>query len=164
MTKPPRLLVIAGSDSGGGAGLQADIKTATMLGCYAMTAVTAVTSQDTRRVRAVFPLPARLVREQILLALNDIGADAVKIGMLATAEIADAVATVLKKHAREIPVVLDPVMVSTSGRPLLEKRAMPVMKRKLIPLAALVTPNIPEAHALTGLKAARRADAEKAGR
>ncbi len=164
MTKPRRLLIIAGSDSSGGAGLQADIKTATMLGCYAMTAVTAVTAQDTRTVRTIQPLPAKLVREQILLTLDDIGADAVKIGMLANAEIVNAVATVLNKQARRIPVVLDPVMISTSGKPLLEKRAVAALKQNLLPLAALVAPNIPEAKALAGMKGTARAQAEKAGR
>ena len=162
--KPARVLIIAGSDSSGGAGIQADIKTATMLGCYAMTALTAVTAQDTRTVKSVQPLAAKFVREQIVLALKDIGADAIKIGMLANAEIAETVAAVLKKDARNIPIVLDPVMTSTSGKPLLEKAAVAALKKKLLPLAALVTPNIPEAQALAAMKGTARADAEKAAR
>ncbi len=164
MTKPRRLLIIAGSDSSGGAGLQADIKTATILGCYAMTAVTAVTAQDTRTIKTVQPLPAKLVREQIALALDDIGVDAIKIGMLATAEIGRAVAAVLNKDARRIPIVLDPVMISTSGRPLLEKSAIAVLKKKLLPLTLLVTPNIPEARVLTGGRSIGRVQAEQAAR
>jgi hydroxymethylpyrimidine/phosphomethylpyrimidine kinase len=146
----PRLLIVAGSDSSGGAGIQADIKTATALGAYAMTAITAVTVQDTLRVHAVHPVPAAVVRAQILACLDDIGADAIKIGMLGSAEIAAAVADTLREHAIGIPIVLDPVLASTSDTALLDAGGIEILRTQLIPLAALVTPNIPEAEALTG--------------
>ena len=159
-----RLLIIAGSDSGGGAGIQADIKTASAFGVYAMTAVTAVTVQNTRGVRAIHAVPHAIVREQIQDTLSDIGADAIKIGMLGSAATVKAVATALKKYAKKIPVVLDPVMVSTSGARLLAPNAVSAMTKALFPLAALVTPNIPEAKVLAHLKSSRRNDAEAAGR
>jgi len=149
--KPARILIIAGSDSSGGAGIQADIKTATALGCYAMTAVTAITAQNTMGVSAIHPIPAALVREQITACLSDIGADAIKIGMLGDADIIDSVAEVLAREAHGIPLVLDPVMVAKGGASLLQARAIAALKAKLIPLATLVTPNTPEAEALTGL-------------
>ncbi len=159
MPPPKRLLVIAGSDSGGGAGLQADIKTASAFGVYAMTAITAVTAQNTKTVSKIHLLPAEIVAAQISACLSDIGADAIKIGMLGSANIVKAVAAALEKHARKIPIVLDPVMVSTSGKSLLAENAIGVLTKYLLPLAALVTPNLPETKALTGMK-----DAEKAGR
>ncbi|HSZ74073.1 MAG TPA: bifunctional hydroxymethylpyrimidine kinase/phosphomethylpyrimidine kinase [Rhizomicrobium sp.] len=148
--KPARVLIIAGSDSSGGAGIQADIKTASAFGCYAMTAVTAVTVQDTRGVHAIELMPPKLVRDQITYCLNDIGADAIKIGMLGSASIVRAVVGALEKHAHDIPIVLDPVMISTSGKRLLAANAVDVLKKKLIPLAVLAAPNIPEAKALAG--------------
>jgi hydroxymethylpyrimidine/phosphomethylpyrimidine kinase len=162
--KPPRLLIIAGSDSSGGAGIQADIKTACAFGVYAMTAVTAVTVQDTERVHAVELVSPKTVRDQIRVCLNDIGADVIKIGMLGSAEIVDAVASTLKRHARGIGIVLDPVMASTSGRQLLARDAVAAFKSKLLPLAALVTPNLPEARVLTGLRGTDRKSVEAAGR
>jgi len=138
---PPRILSIAGSDSSGGAGIQADIKTAAALGAYAMTAITAVTAQDTTGVHAVQLMPPDLVRAQILACLDDIGADAIKTGMLGSAAIVEVVSETLAKHAKGIPLVVDPVMVSTSGTTLLDEDALDVLKRKLIPLATLVTPN-----------------------
>jgi hydroxymethylpyrimidine/phosphomethylpyrimidine kinase len=162
--KPPRLLVIAGSDSSGGAGIQADIKTATRFGVYAMSAVTAVTVQDTRGVRGIQPMPPKLVADQIAACLADIGADAVKIGMLGSAGIARAVAAALKKHTRTIPIVLDPAMVSTSGTALLDKRGLDVLRRELLPLCAVVTPNLPEARVLVGLRSTQRKAVEAAGR
>jgi hydroxymethylpyrimidine/phosphomethylpyrimidine kinase len=161
---PARLLIVAGSDSSGGAGLQADIKTASAFGVYAMTAVTAVTAQDTRSVRRVHPVPAAIVAEQIAMCLDDIGADAIKIGMLGSAGVVKAVADALEKKARNIPIVLDPVMLSTSGTRLLAANAVAALKARLMPLAALVTPNIPEAQVLTGLHGAHRDEAERAGR
>lgn len=158
------MLCIAGSDSSGGAGIQADIKTATAFGVYAMTAVTAVTVQDTKGVRAIHPVPAKIVREQIEACLADIGADAIKIGMLGSRAIVGAVADALEKYARKIPIVLDPVMVSTSGAPLLARNAVATLKARLLPLAALVTPNIPEAQALTAMRGSHRDEAERAGR
>ncbi len=162
--KPKRLLVIAGSDSGGGAGIQADIKTADAFGVYAMTAVTAITAQNTKAVSAIHPVPAKIVAAQIEDCLRDIGADAIKIGMLGSAAVVRAVAGAIAKAASRIPVVLDPVMVSTSGSKLLNDRAVAALKRDLLPLATLVTPNIPEARALVGLKGTTIKQAESAGR
>jgi len=149
--KPPRILIIAGSDSSGGAGIQADIKTVTALGAYAMTAITAVTAQDTMGVHAVHLLPPELVRAQIIACLNDIGADVIKIGMLGSADICEAVAGELEAHARAIPLVIDPVMASTSGTKLLDDDTLTMTKSRLFPLATLVTLNIPEAEILSGV-------------
>lgn len=162
--RPPRLLIISGSDSSGGAGLQADIKTACAYGVYAMTAVTAVTVQDTRRVHSVQLMKADVVADQIRVCLKDIGSNAIKIGMLGNAAIVRAVAEALQKHARGIPVVLDPVMLSTSGAQLLDARGVEALKRELLPLATLVTPNLPEARALAGLRSSDRKKVEGAGR
>jgi hydroxymethylpyrimidine/phosphomethylpyrimidine kinase len=148
---PARLLIIAGSDSSGGAGIQADIKTATALGAYAMTAITAVTAQDTRGIHAIHPIPAAIVREQIAWTLADIGADAIKIGMLGSAEIVEAVADVLTEPAKNIPIVLDPVLASTSDTVLLGESGQRAMKSLLFPLSAVITPNIPEAEILAGI-------------
>ena len=156
--KPARVLIIAGSDSSGGAGLQADIKTADAFGCYAMTAVTAVTVQNTVGVTGVHHIPSDVVRDQIVACLSDIGADAIKTGMLGTAAIVKIVAITLAKHARGIPLVVDPVMVSTSGARLLDDDAEDVIRTRLLPMATLVTPNIPETKRLTGLRSTRRAD------
>ena len=162
--KPPRLLIVAGSDSSGGAGIQADIKTASVFGVYAMTAVTAVTVQDTQRVHSVEFLPPKLMHDQIRVCLKDIGADAIKIGMLGSADIVDAVAGALRKHARLLPIVLDPVLISTSGKRLLSRDAIAAFKSELLPLAALVTPNLPEARALAGMRGTDRRAAETAAR
>jgi hydroxymethylpyrimidine/phosphomethylpyrimidine kinase len=159
MPQPKRLLIIAGSDSGGGAGIQADIKTASAFGVYAMTAVTAITAQNTKTVSRIHLIPADVVRQQISLCLADIGADAIKIGMLGSASIVKAVADTLAKHARKIPIVLDPVMISTSGKTLLPESAIGALKKHLLPLAMLITPNLPETKALTDIK-----DSEKAAR
>jgi hydroxymethylpyrimidine/phosphomethylpyrimidine kinase len=144
-----RILVIAGSDSSGGAGIQADIKTATALGAYAMTAITAVTAQDTTRVHSIHRVPAAIVREQIVWSLEDIGADAIKVGMLGCAEVAEIVADTLKDKAQGIPVVVDPVMNSSSGTALLEEKGLTILKSRFLPLATLVTPNVLEIEALT---------------
>jgi hydroxymethylpyrimidine/phosphomethylpyrimidine kinase len=159
--RPPRVLAIAGSDSGGGAGLQADIKTLTVLGCYAMTAVTAVTVQDTMGVYGVYDLPPQMVTDQITHVLDDIGADAIKIGMLGSAGIAAAVGEVLALY-EEIPVVLDTVMIAKGGAPLISDAGVEAMKL-LLPRAALVTPNAPEAARLTGLTVETPADLIDAG-
>ncbi|HSM95901.1 MAG TPA: bifunctional hydroxymethylpyrimidine kinase/phosphomethylpyrimidine kinase [Rhizomicrobium sp.] len=164
MSTQKRLLIIAGSDSGGGAGIQADIKTATAFGVYAMTAVTAVTAQNTRGVKAIHSVPTAVVSEQIAATLSDIGADAIKIGMLGSAATVRAVADSLKRHAKKIPIVLDPVMVSTSGSRLLAPGAVSALTKELFPLAMLVTPNIPEAKVLAKLRSASRSDAEAAAR
>jgi hydroxymethylpyrimidine/phosphomethylpyrimidine kinase len=149
----PRLLVIAGSDSSGGAGIQADLKTAQAFGVYAQTAVTAVTVQNTHGVTAVHPIPATIVRGQILAALNDIGADVIKIGMLGNAGIAACVADVLSEteEIREIPLVLDTVMLSSSGAPLLDEAGIEILKKRLMRRSLLVTPNLPEAEAISGV-------------
>ena len=147
-----RLLIIAGSDSSGGAGLQADIKTAAAFGAYTSTAVTAVTVQTTDGVQRVELLAPDLVAEQARAALTDIGADVVKIGMLGSAAVASAVADVLEEHAQDALIVLDPVMVSSSGDTLLDDEAQGLMRDRLLPLADLVTPNAPEATVLTGLE------------
>jgi hydroxymethylpyrimidine/phosphomethylpyrimidine kinase len=152
VSKPPRVLVIAGSDSSGGAGIQADIKTITMLGGYAMTAVTAVTAQNTTGVQEVFALPVSLVEAQFFSAVDDIGVDAVKIGMLGRPELADAVADLLLTLSPGTPVVFDPVMVATSGVGLNSTGTAAAMQR-LLPLATLVTPNLPELEALGGIEA-----------
>jgi hydroxymethylpyrimidine/phosphomethylpyrimidine kinase len=144
-----RLLVIAGSDSSAGAGIQADLKTAQHFGVYAQTAVTAVTVQDTEGVHAMYPMPPEIVRAQIEAALHDIGADAIKIGMLANARIVLAVAEALANLS--IPMVLDPVLVSSSGVKLLDEQGLAILKTQFLPRATLVTPNLPEAEALTGI-------------
>jgi hydroxymethylpyrimidine/phosphomethylpyrimidine kinase len=147
-----RVLTIAGSDSGGGAGIQADIKTITVLGGYAMTAITALTAQNTLGVHGVYPVPPEFVAQQIKVVLDDIGADAVKIGMLHTAEVIEAVAQALKPFPT-IPLVLDPVMVAKGGARLLEDSAVNALLIHLVPRAMVVTPNIPEAEALGGVQA-----------
>lgn len=146
----PRILIIAGSDSGGGAGIQADIKTVTMLGGHAMTAVTAITAQNTLGVTAVHPVPADMVIAQIDAVLGDIGADAVKIGMIGSAETAHAVADRLERV--DVPIVFDPVMVATSGSVLADAATIAAFER-LMALASVVTPNIPELAALGGEQA-----------
>lgn len=150
--RPARLLIIAGSDSSGGAGIQADIKTAEAFGVYAMTAITAITAQNTKGVFGIQAVSPAMVEKQIVACLNDIGADAIKTGMLANAGLVKVVADVLKKHARGIPLVVDPVMVSTSGASLLGPRGEEAVRKHLVPLAALVTPNLPETRVLTGLR------------
>lgn len=151
MKRYNRVLSIAGSDSGGGAGIQADIKTITALGCYASTAITAVTVQNTVGVEAVHPVPVDIIRGQIEAVLSDIGADAVKTGMLHSAETVLAVSQMLRRH-NVSNLVIDPVMVSTSGHQLLEEDAVASLQADLIPLARVITPNIPEAEILLGGK------------
>jgi hydroxymethylpyrimidine/phosphomethylpyrimidine kinase len=155
-----RILTIAGSDSGGGAGIEADIKTISALGGYACTAITAVTAQNTLGVFGVHILPAEFVRLAIETVLSDLGADAVKLGMLANAAIIHAVADTLPPG---VPVVLDPVMVATSGAVLLPDEAIAALRERLIPRATIVTPNLPEAAKLTGLAMQSAADRIAAG-
>jgi hydroxymethylpyrimidine/phosphomethylpyrimidine kinase len=157
---PARLLVIAGSDSSAGAGLQADLKTAEAFGVYAQTAVTAVTAQDTNGVLAVTAVSPDMVRAQIDAALDDIGADAVKIGMLADAEVAAAVVEALADI--QAPLVLDPVLISTSGTPLLAGTGIGILKNRLLPRAFLITPNLPEAEILTAVPMRSLEDCDKA--
>lgn len=158
-----RVLIIAGSDSGGGAGIQADIKTVTMLGGYAATAVTAVTAQNTQGVFGVHNIPADFVRKQIELVLVDIGADAIKTGMLSNTEIIKKTASTLKKHNIK-NFVLDPVMVAKGGEHLLEEQAVSALKRNLIPLSTIITPNIPEAEVLSRLEIKSENDMIEAAR
>lgn len=155
-----RALTIAGSDSGGGAGLQADLKSFAALGCFGLSAITAVTAQNTRGVQSVEALPAALVSAQIDSVASDIGVDAVKIGMLANAEIVITVAEAIRRHGLA-PVVLDPVMIASSGARLLDEAAVETLREQLMPLAALVTPNLPEAEALLGRTLANRAEIER---
>ncbi len=145
-----RVLVAAGSDSGGGAGIQADIKTITALGGYAATAITAITVQDTLGAHDVFDIPPAIVESQMRVVLADIGADAIKSGMLQNADIIAAVAQVIEDLGKNIPYVLDPVMVAKGGAPLIDASAVSLLTKRLLPLASVVTPNVPEAEALTG--------------
>lgn len=156
MKKYPRVLTIAGSDSGGGAGIQADIKAISATGSYAASAITAVTVQNTLGVEDVHPVPIPVITAQIRAVLSDIGADAVKIGMLHSAEVVLAVRdTLLQAQAegwlkKPFNLVLDPVMVSTSGHRLIEESAIEVLKSELVPMARVITPNMPEAEILAG--------------
>lgn len=144
-----RVLSIAGSDSGGGAGIQADLKTFSALGCYGMTAITAITAQNTQGVRAIHGVPPDMLRAQIDAVVEDIGVDAVKIGMLHSPEVVAVVADALRRH--HLPhVVLDPVMVATSGDRLMADETVQVLVRELFPLATVVTPNLDEAALLLG--------------
>jgi hydroxymethylpyrimidine/phosphomethylpyrimidine kinase len=147
-----RVLVIAGSDSGGGAGVQADIKTVTALGGYAATAITALTAQNTLGVLDVLPTPAAFVAKQMIAVLDDIGADCIKTGMLCDGGVIDAVCAVLDEKARGIPVVTDPVMEAHEGTQLLDPDAVRILTARLFPRVTLLTPNVPEAEALTGMR------------
>ncbi len=151
MERFKRVLSVAGSDSGGGAGIQADLKTIAACGCYGMTAITAVTVQNTQGVRGVYAVPADVVAGQIDAVLEDIGVDAVKLGMLPSEAIIVETARLIRKYGVR-HVVMDPVMIATSGDRLVAESAVEAILRHIFPLAALVTPNIPEAEYLTGLK------------
>jgi hydroxymethylpyrimidine/phosphomethylpyrimidine kinase len=161
------VLVVAGSDSSGGAGIQADIKTITVLGGYAATAITAITVQNTLGVTDVMQVPADMVAAQMRAVLEDIGADAVKTGMLGSGAIINAVAELLEAAGESLParlpLVLDPVMIAKGGASLLEPAAVDALLRRLMPLATLVTPNAPELAALTGMPAGNEGDALAAG-
>jgi hydroxymethylpyrimidine/phosphomethylpyrimidine kinase len=152
-TPTPRALTVAGSDSGGGAGIQADLKTFAAHGVYGMSAITALTAQNTVGVRAVWAVPARMVGEQIDAVFDDLAPAALKIGMLAEAAIVDVVAERLARRSG-VPIVLDPVLVAASGDPLLADDAVAVLGERLLPLARIVTPNLPEAERLAGRPAA----------
>lgn len=148
----PKILIIAGSDPSGGAGIQADIKTASAHKVYAAAAITCLTAQNTKKVFAVHNSPIEFLRQQIEVVLDDIAFDAIKIGMLGTTEIIDCVADVLARKAKKIPLILDTVMVATSGDLLLKKDAVAALKLKLIKGAFIVTPNIDEAEVLAEMK------------
>lgn len=157
----PRLLAIAGSDSGGGAGIQADLKTFSALGCFGMTAITALTAQNTTGVRAIHGVPPDMLRDQIDAVIEDIGVDAVKIGMLHSPEVVQAVASAIDRHA--LPhVVLDPVMVATSGAVLIDSPAITALVSELFGRAVLVTPNLDEASLLVGRTLTNKDDMQSA--
>ena len=145
----PTVLSIAGSDSGGGAGIQADLKTFSSLGVYGATAITAITAQNTQGVHSQFALPPQMVYDQIIAVMEDIHPSVIKIGMLSNLQVATAVADALERYS--IPIILDPVMVSSSGHRLLSVEAQEVLKERLLPMAQLVTPNIPEMEALSDM-------------
>lgn len=150
MNKYPVVLSIAGSDSGGGAGIQADIKTISALGCFATTAITAVTVQNTLGVSEIHPIPIEIVKSQIRAVMDDIQPSAIKIGMVYHTTLAIAIASVLKEY-KNIPIVFDPVMIATSGYQLIKGDTIEILKRELFPLSELVTPNLDEASKLTGI-------------
>ena len=158
--KPPRILVVAGSDSSGGAGIQADLKTITALGGYGMTAITAITAQDTIGVHDVWPVPVPAVLAQIEACLGDIGADVIKTGMLGSKTLVEALAEILAEKASGVPLVVDPVMVATSGARLLDEGAVSAVRSLMVTGATLVTPNAPEAEILTG-KAVETVDGQR---
>ena len=163
MKAVPRAMTIAGSDSGGGAGIQADLKTFAALGAYGTSVLTAVTAQNTLGVTEVFELPASLVRSQIDAVLSDIGTDVVKTGMLFSAAIIEAVAGKMEEHSLA-RVVVDPVMVAASGDRLLQEEATEALRTRLLPLATVVTPNAPEAEVLVGRKLETLEDYRNAAR
>jgi len=146
-----KILIIAGSDSSGGAGIQADIKTITSLGSYAMTAITAVTIQNTKGVKSVIPIPANEIKSQIIFTSKDIKPDAIKIGMLHSVKVVEKVIESLTK-IKVKKIILDPVMVAKGGTKLIDNKAIQIIKKKLIKRVSLITPNIPEAEILTGIK------------
>jgi len=152
-----KILIIAGSDSSGGAGIQADIKTITTLGSFAMTAITAVTVQNTNGVKSVIPIKPNEILNQIIYTSKDIQPDAIKIGMLHSSAVIDKVHKSLKKINIK-KIVLDPVMIAKGGAKLINYRAIQVLKKKLIKQATLVTPNIPEAEILTNIKILNKED------
>ena len=158
-----KVLIIAGSDSSGGAGIQADIKTVTALGSYAMTAVTAVTCQNTIGVKAINSIPAKILQKQIIMVLDDIGAHAIKIGMLHNTNVIKCVHKVLKNYKIK-NIVLDPVMVAKGGSRLVNRNSIKFLKKLLIPLCDVITPNIPEAEVLTGYKISNERDMIKAAK
>jgi hydroxymethylpyrimidine/phosphomethylpyrimidine kinase len=161
MTSLGRVLIIAGSDSGGGAGIQADLKTVTALGGYAATAITAITVQNTLGVTAAYPLPPRVIEAQARAVLDDIGADVIKIGMLGDADVVEMVARLL--DGAGLPAVIDPVMVAKGGARLLADDAVSPVRDLLVRRAALLTPNAPEAETLTGLTVETPDDLRRAG-
>jgi hydroxymethylpyrimidine/phosphomethylpyrimidine kinase len=157
-----RVLIVAGSDSGGGAGIQADIKAVTAMGGFAATAITALTAQNTLGVHGVVPVDPAFIAQQIEVVLTDIGADALKTGMLHSAEVIATVVASLRKHAPGVPLVVDPVMVAKGGHRLLLGEAEAALRDILLPMAALLTPNLPEAEVLVGFPVRVEADMRRA--
>ena len=147
-----RVMVVAGSDSSGGAGIQADVKTVTALGGYAMTAITALTAQNTQGVKGVVPTPAGFIAKQMSLALKDIGADVIKIGMVAGEEAIEAVHYTYMELARDAPIVLDPVMFAKGGETLVDRDSVHLMRQHFLLRSSIVTPNVPEVEVLTGME------------
>lgn len=145
------VLTIAGSDSGGGAGIQADLKTFSALGCYGASAITAITAQNTLGVTGIHPIPADIVQRQIIVVMDDIKPSAIKIGMVPSAELAIAIASVLKDYP-DVPIIFDPVMVSTSGHLLMENDTLIAVQKELLPIARVITPNLDEAGILAATK------------
>ena len=145
-----RVLIVAGSDSGGGAGIQADIKTVTVLGGFAMTAVTALTAQNSLGVHGVVGVEPGFIRQQIEVVVGDLGVDAVKTGMLHSGPVIETVAGAIRSLAPGVPLVVDPVMVAKGGAPLLESGAVDILRDTLLPMATIITPNLPEAGVLLG--------------
>jgi hydroxymethylpyrimidine/phosphomethylpyrimidine kinase len=158
-----KVLIVAGSDSGGGAGVQADIKTVSMLDAYAATAITALTAQNSEGVFGVLPIPPEFIRRQIEVVLDDIGADVIKTGMLHDAAVIETVVSVLEERAAETPVVVDPVMVAKGGARLIDPAALDALQRLLIARAEIVTPNLPEAEILCGTTIANVDEMRAAG-
>jgi hydroxymethylpyrimidine/phosphomethylpyrimidine kinase len=158
-----KVLIIAGSDPSGGAGIQADIKTVTALGSYAMTAVTAVTLQNTQGVKGISPISTKNLEKQITMVLDDIGANAVKIGMLHNTRIIKCIYKILKKYNLK-NIVLDPVMIAKGGTKLVNNNSIKHLKKLLIPLCSIITPNIPEAEVLTGYSISNKKDMIKAAK
>lgn len=161
MIKPVNVLCIGGSDSGGGAGIQADLKTFSVCGCWGTSVITAVTAQNSKGVSGIYPVSTEFVGRQLDVVLNDIGCDAVKTGMLPTAEIVQIVAGKIKKY-RLKQVVVDPVMIAKGGKALMQRKAQIALVKDLLPLAFAVTPNIPEAETLAGMKITSIRDMKKA--
>jgi hydroxymethylpyrimidine/phosphomethylpyrimidine kinase len=159
-----RVLIVAGSDSGGGAGIQADIKSVTALNGYAMTAITALTAQDTRGVHGIVGVEPAFIAQQMEVVLADLGADAIKTGMLHSAEVIETVAATLAARAPDVPLVVDPVMVAKGGHRLLQEAAERTLVAHLLPRATLLTPNLPEAEVLVGFPVASEADMTRAGK
>ncbi|MFI5031391.1 MAG: bifunctional hydroxymethylpyrimidine kinase/phosphomethylpyrimidine kinase [Reyranellales bacterium] len=157
-----RVLIVAGSDSGGGAGIQADIKAVTAMGGFAATAITALTAQNTQGVHGVVPVDPAFIARQIEVVLTDIGADALKTGMLHSAEVIDTAVASFRKHAPGVPLVVDPVMVAKGGHRLLLIEAETALRDRLLPMAALLTPNLPEAEVLVGFPVRAEADMTRA--
>ncbi|MEN3974807.1 bifunctional hydroxymethylpyrimidine kinase/phosphomethylpyrimidine kinase [Emcibacter sp. SYSU 3D8] len=158
-----RVLIIAGSDSGGGAGIQADIKTVTMLGGFAATAITALTAQNTLGVHGILGIDPAFIRQQMQVVLRDIGADCLKTGMLHSAEVIEAVAATIEEDAAGVKLVVDPVMVAKGGAALLQDSAAHALITRMVPKATVLTPNLPEAAALTGLEVADLGGMRRAG-
>lgn len=158
----PKILIIAGSDSSGGAGIQADIKTATANNVYCSTVITAITAQTTQKVHAIQDISVDFIKKQLEVVLEDINFDAIKIGMLSSIEIIESIANILKSKYKKIPIILDPVMVATSGDVLLKKNAIETLKKKLINKAKVLTPNIDEAEIIANMKIKNLSDMREA--